>query len=232
MRKIGFIGAFDKTDMLIQLAKILTEAGKRTIIIDATTNQKAKYVVPVINPTRTYLTEFEGFDVAVGFQDFEGMKYYIGIEKQDELEYDIALIDIDNKEMFDNFGLKDAYLNYFVTSFDLFSLKRGLEIISGFDMQIFLKKILFSREMSREEDDYLNFISRNYPIEWDEEKIYFPLELGDQSAIIEGQRTSKVKFKNLSGQYKDGLLTVSEQILDDVNAGDIKRIIRNIEKGV
>ncbi|MBR6033184.1 MAG: hypothetical protein IKP28_00270 [Clostridia bacterium] len=232
MKKIGFIGAFDKTDMLIQLAKILTEAGKKTIVVDSTTTQKAKYVVPVINPTRTYLTEFEGFDVAVGFQDFEGMKYYIGIENDDELDYDIALIDVDDSEMFENFGLKEAYINYFVTSFDLFSLKRGLEVVSGFTSQMYLRKILFSREMSKEEDDYLNFISRNYPIEWEENKIYFPLEMGDQSAIIEGQRTSKVKFKNLSSQYKDGLLDVSAEILEDKSTGDIKRIIRSIEKGV
>lgn len=65
MKKIGFIGAYDKTDVLIQLAKILTTVGVKTVVIDSTTNQKAKYVVPVINPTRTYITEFENFDVAV-----------------------------------------------------------------------------------------------------------------------------------------------------------------------
>lgn len=65
MKKIGFIGAFDKTDLLIQVAKILTQAGRKTIVIDTTINQKAKYIVPVINPTKTYITEFEGFDVAV-----------------------------------------------------------------------------------------------------------------------------------------------------------------------
>ena len=65
MKKIGFIGAFDKTDVLIQVAKILTVVGIKTVVIDSKTNQKAKYVVPVINPTRTYITEVENFDVAV-----------------------------------------------------------------------------------------------------------------------------------------------------------------------
>ena len=65
MKRIGFIGSFDKTDVLIQVAKLLTIMGVKTIVIDSTINQKAKYVVPVINPTKTYITEFENFDVAV-----------------------------------------------------------------------------------------------------------------------------------------------------------------------
>ena len=44
MRKIGFVGAFDKTDLLLQIAKILTVMGIKTIVIDSTINQKAKYV--------------------------------------------------------------------------------------------------------------------------------------------------------------------------------------------
>ena len=51
MKKIGFIGAYDKTDMLLNIAKILTTMKKRVLIIDSTINQKAKYVVPAINPT-------------------------------------------------------------------------------------------------------------------------------------------------------------------------------------
>ena len=65
MEKVGFIGAFDKTDMIVQLAKIMTSIKKKVLVIDSTINQKAKYIIPVINPTTSYVTEFEGFDVAV-----------------------------------------------------------------------------------------------------------------------------------------------------------------------
>ncbi len=123
MRKIGFVGAFDKTDLLLQIAKILTVMGIKTIVIDSTINQKAKYVVPVINPTTTYITEFEGFDVAVGFKNFDEMEQYLGLEETEGLEYDVALIDTDSSNVFSTFGMQDAYINYFITSFDLFSLK-------------------------------------------------------------------------------------------------------------
>ena len=51
MKKIGFIGAYDKTDLIIYIAKILTVLNQKVLVIDATINQKARYVVPVINPT-------------------------------------------------------------------------------------------------------------------------------------------------------------------------------------
>ena len=83
MRKIGFIGAYDKTDMIINIAKILTVLKNRVIVIDSTINQKAKYVVPVINPTVTYITEFEEIDIAVGFRNVEEIKQYLGITKDE-----------------------------------------------------------------------------------------------------------------------------------------------------
>ena len=65
MIKIGFVGAYDKTDIILYIAKIISLIGKKVLVIDSTINQKAKYVVPVINPTKSYITEFEGMDIAV-----------------------------------------------------------------------------------------------------------------------------------------------------------------------
>lgn len=231
MRKIGFVGAFDKTDLLLQIAKILTVMGIKTIVIDSTINQKAKYVVPVINPTTTYITEFDGFDVAVGFKNFDEMEQYLGLEETEGLEYDVALIDTDSSNVFSTFGMQDAYINYFITSFDLFSLKKGLEILSGLREEIKMTKVLFSKYMTNEEDEYLNYLSNEYKIVWDDIKIYYPFEIGDQSAIIENQRVAKIKFRNLSSQYKESLLFMVEQIVDKVSLNELKKIMKNIEKG-
>ena len=53
MKKIGFIGVYDKTDMMLNLAKILTAMGKNVLVVDSTLNQKARYVVP--NNNNKYL---------------------------------------------------------------------------------------------------------------------------------------------------------------------------------
>lgn len=208
MEKIGFVGVYDKTDFIIYIAKILSVLGKRVLVIDSTLNQKAKYIVPVINPTKSYVTRYEEFDVAVGFHDFNGMAKYLGTPRISDL-YDIALIDIDSSDVFNNFEMKYATKNYFVTSFDLFSLKKGLEILGGLQEIIPMKKVLFSRDGNKEENDYLDFLSSNYKIVWDNEIIYFPIDNGDMSIIIENQRVSKIKFKYLSSEYIRGIYSIS-----------------------
>lgn len=231
MKKIGFIGAYDKTDLIIYIAKILTTLGKKMLVIDATTNQKARYIVPVINPTASYITEYEEIDIAVGFANLEEIRKYLGLSEGQELEYDIALIDTDNIEGFKNFGLKEAQKNYFVTSFDNYSLKKGLETLIGLDEVISLTKILFAKEVLKEEDDYLNFLSLGYKVIWNEYRIYFPIENGDLSVIYENQRVAKIKFKKLSVQYKDSLAYIAEEILGDTSESKVRRAIKIIERG-
>ena len=153
MKKIGFIGAYDKTDFILYIAKILVEMGKKVILVDATLTQKAKYIVPVIKPSKSYVTEFEGIDIAVGFENFNNIKEYLGMPKLVDLSYDIALIDLDTTEGTKNFEIETFEQNYFVTSFDMYSIKRGLESISGLQSPIHATKVLFSRKALKEEDD-------------------------------------------------------------------------------
>ena len=141
MEKVGFIGAFDKTDLILNLSKILTTMGKRVLMIDTTITQKAKYVVPVINPTASYITNFEDIDVAVGFKNLEEIKNYLDGTSED-FSYDIILIDIDNEKGIKEFEISKAEKKYFVTSFDLYSLKKGLEILSNLKEPMTLTKII------------------------------------------------------------------------------------------
>ena len=232
MKKITFIGSYDKTDFLLYVAKIMTVLGKKVLIVDTTITQKAKYVVPVIHPTTTYITEFEGIDVAVGFSDFEELREYLGYTNEGEFSYDYCLLDIDTYDGYCNFSASEAEKNYFVTSFDVYSLKKGIEVLAGIEEKITLTKILFSHDMLQEEDEYLEFLAMTCNIEWEKEKIYLPFERGDQSAIIANQRTSRINFRNISSQYKDGLTFLVEAILETegVAGGEIRKAVRNIER--
>ncbi len=231
MRKIGFIGAYDKTDLIINVAKILTTTKKKVLIVDATILQKSRYIVPVINPTKMYVTEYEDIDVAIGFSNFDDIKKYLGTPVEQELGYDIVFVDTDNIQGYRQFDLQDAEKRYFVTSFDLYSLKKGLETLTGLENMTSLTKVYFSKDMLKEDDDYLNYLSKEYKIIWEEEKIYFPIENGDLSVIYENQRLAKVGFRKLSIQYKDGLAYIAEQILGNGSDGEIRRAIKTIEKG-
>ena len=222
MKKIGFIGAYDKTDLILYVAKTIVELNKSVLVIDATTLQKARYIVPCIAPSKCYITEYEKIDVAVGFNNLDEVKKYLGVE---ELKYDFILIDIDDHNCFQYFEMLKANKNYFVTAFDSYSLKKGLEVIGKMDDKLLMKKIMFSQEMLEEEDDYLNFLSFYYSIRWEDDKIYFPYENGDNSAIIENQRTARIRFKNLSDAYKEGLYVIVKDIIPEERTSEIKKII-------
>ena len=232
MKKVGFIGAYDKIDLIMYIAKIITSLGKKVLIVDSTVNQKARYIVPVINPTLKYVTDFEEIDIAVGFTDEKDIKRYLGISEEQEMEYDIMFVDTDNVDGFKNYNLEEDQKNYFVTSFDNYSLKKGLEILSGLKEVVSLTKILFSHEIIKEDDDYLNFLSLGYKVVWNEYRIYFPMENGDLSVIYENQRLAKIKFKKLSVQYKDGLAYLTNEILGDVSETEVRKAIKIIERGV
>ena len=230
MKKIGFVGAYDKTDMLLNIAKILTTMQNKVLIVDSTINQKARYVVPAINPTISYITSFEDIDVAIGFKNIEEIKRYIGTSSND-LTYDIILVDCDTEERIEEFQLENAEKNYFVTSFDIYSLKRGIEILMSLRNGLNLTKILFAKEILKEDDDYLNFLALGCKINWDQERIYFPIENGDLIAIAENQRVQKIKFKKLSVQYKDSLGFIVQQILDLKSDSNIRKTIKILERG-
>ena len=225
MKKIGFIGAFEKTDLLVYVARILVELQKKVLIVDSTILGRARYIVPSISPSKYYVTEYEGIGVAVGFNRLEEVQEYLGVPS---LQYDIVLIDVDTHENFENFDLENSDKNYFVTGFDNYSLKKGLEAIGKMQNKILMTKVLFSRDMLKEEEDYLNFLSFYYSVKWAGDKIYFPYDNGDSTVIIENQRAAKINLKNLSTEYKDGLIELANQIVPEIRNGEIKRVIKNI----
>lgn len=228
MKKIGFIGAYDKTDLILYVAKVLTELGKKVLVIDTTINQKAKYVVPVINPTKTYITSFEEIDVAVGFEDTNDVKRYLGIQESENLDYDYIIIDTDNHDGFYKFNMQNSEKIYFVTSFDAYSLKKGIEVLNQINIPTHMTKIFYSKEMLKEEEEYFDYLSLGIKIVWNEEKIYFLLENGDQPAIMENQRIEKLKFKNLSTEYKENIIFIVNDIDKELGEKKIRNIIKNI----
>ena len=230
MKTVGFIGAYDKIDLILYIAKVMVAMKKKVLIIDATITQKAKYIIPAINPTRAYVTEFEGIDVAVGFYNYSDIKRYLSLSDMQRLDYDIVLIDVDNMKSVQELNIQEATKKYFVTGFDLYSLKRGLEIVREINDSMEFTKILFAKELLREDNDYLNFLSIGHGITWSKNKIFFPLNLADQAVIMENQRVAKLKFKKLSEEYKANILYIVEDILADATSNEVKRAYRNIER--
>ena len=233
MEKIGFIGAFDKTDLVMYVAKILVEAKKKVLLIDATVTQKAKYVVPTIEDKSAYVTSFADIDIAVGFENYSEIKQYLGMPESAVFTYDYIFIDVDSIEEMRNFNISETNKKYFVTGFDSYSLKRGLEILAGMGETLELKKVLFSKNLSYEEEEYFNYLALGTKVKWDEETIYFPFEQGDQGVIIENQMVQKIKFKKLTELYKESLLYIANELVEEKeDVMNLKKAFKQLEKGV
>lgn len=233
MKTIGFIGAYDKTDLIIYIARILTAMNKRVLVIDTTFLQKAKYIVPAISPAKTYITTYEDIDIAVGFYDYYSIKSYLGISEQANLNYDYIFIDIDSYECLESFNIQMADKNYFVTGLDVYTLRRGLEILSGLQERLDLTKVLFAKNLSYDEEEYFNFLSLGAKVNWSEETIYFPFEQGDAGVIIQNQMVQKIKFKKLTELYKGSLMYIASELLESQQEqNELRKVFKQLEKGV
>jgi len=225
VEKIGFIGGFEKTDLILCVAKILVETGKKVLVVDTTITQRARYIVPCITPSVYYVTEYEGIDVAIGFESLEKVSKYLGVA---ELAYDLVLLDIDSHEAFTAFKMCEAEKNFFVTAFDNYSLKKGLEAIGQIDKEVNMTKVLFSKEMLDEEDDYLNFLSFYFSVKWADEKIFFPYDQGANTVFIYNQRISQIRFRDFDQTYKDGFMMLANLIVPTLKGGDLKKAMKKL----
>ena len=230
MEKINFIGAYDKTDSIMYIAKILTEMKKKVIIVDATITQKTKYVIPTIDNRSEYIANYANIDFAIGFTNYNDIKTYLGMPQSAAFTYDYMLIDIDNSDLLNNFDVYSSKKNYFVTSFDLYALKKGVEVLKRLSLPVEIMKVYFSNLMSQSEDDYFNYIATGCRVKWNQDKIYFPLLNEDLDVIKENQRLSKIRFKGLSNEYKTSLMKWTQDICGDSNG--VKKACRQIERGV
>ena len=239
MKKIGFIGAFDKANFITYTSKILKLLGYKVLVVDTSSVQKIKYIIPSINPTRSYITNFEEVDFAVGFKSWEEIEMYLGIkfysnDENDEVTngkvsndvYDYVLLDIDSSEMLENFEIERTDKNYFVTSFDTFALKIGLGIFRNLTNVMNLTKIEFSYESSKEDEDYLNYLSMEDKIDWNNYILYFQILGEDNKVFEENQRLEKISFKRLSVNYKESLAYVVQDICKEENISKIKKTMK------
>lgn len=228
MMKVGFIGVYDKTDLILDISKILTKCGKKILFIDSTKEQKSKYRVPNILPTISYVTTFEDIDVAIGFEDMVQIAHYLGVDTENELEYDYIFIDIDNFNGARNFEITDFNKLYYVTSFDVYSLKKGIELLKEINFPLKMTRLFFTKEMLKEEDEYFDYLTMELKEEWTDNKLYFLIENGDLSVHMENQRLQCIKLKNLSNEYRENIVYLVKELCNGLDEKMLKKMIKEI----
>ena len=232
MKKVGFIGATDKTDLIVYIARTLELIGKNVLVVDTTIMQKTRYVVPSIRPTRAYSTDFDNVDYAIGFDSERDLTRYLGMkdgEKLDKTNYDYVLIDIDQEEMIDKFEIDETGKNFYVTSFDIYSLKRGIDLLNSLSSNLKLSKILMNYNMKKEDEEYLNYLTMDTRVTWNDFTIYVPLVDDNQKQIEDNQRVYKARIKRLIPEYQESIIYTVQNIVEDISTNKIKKIIKEKE---
>ena len=91
-----------------------------------------------------------------------------------------------------------------------------------------MTRLFFTKEMLKEEDEYFNYLTLELKEEWTDNKLYFLLENGDLPAIIENQRLSKLKLRNMSNTYRENIAFLVNDIDKDIGEKKIKSIIKEL----
>ncbi|MGE7828536.1 hypothetical protein [Paenibacillus sp. NPDC093718] len=209
MKKILFIGDYDKTDLMFYIAKLISQE-KKVLIADCTVTSRYEFAYPKVEMA-SLLQEYDHFDIAEGLSSHSDLD---AILKNDE--YDIVLIDAENEETLRNWPAADLY--YLVSSFENPVMQKNEKLIQSYFQEkpaselYPFSKIIFEVHGTHNET-YLNDLLDKHPIHWGDTLTYYPDER-DLTRKINNQFSSKVKLKGLSGPYKDVIKTVVSHILE------------------
>lgn len=241
MRSIGFVGKMDKTDLVQYVGKLLSALGKKTIFIDATSSQKTRYIIPVISGVENqsqYIVEHDGLDIAVGFNNILELKKYLISKGEDFNEYEYVLIDVESDEMCEEYDIKNANSMFFVSSFDKMHILKGIELLKYIcatkrredpDAVLDLTKAVYYSEINTADSMYIDSLTENLPINWINNTVILPYNGIDISVNIQNQYSSKINFKYLSQEMKNGIIDIVS-IISGEEKNRLKKTVKNIEK--
>lgn len=229
MKKIGFIGGADKTNLIIYIAKVLEDLNKKVIVADTTLMQKTKYVVPALDPTKSYITDYQNVDYAIGFESISDIGQYLGLKNINSTEtwpYDYMIIDIDSASAIENFEIEDGLDNYFVTTFDIYSLKRGMEILKKLPSTMTMSKILMNYNIKKDDEEYLLYLSADTKAIWNDFSLYIPILDENEQLMEENQRVYRPRLKKLIPEYQEGIIYIVQNIIKEQSVSRIRKMIK------
>lgn len=227
MEQIGFIGFYDKKDILLNIGKIFSYLGKKTLVVDATMMQRMRYIVPKVsaNNSITYVSEYQGTDVAVGFMNLGQIAQYLGTN---QLNYDFIIIDSDNIQTMYSFMIPNMKKIFYVTSYDKFEVEKSKELFANINRPMILTKVAISSNLNADESNFLVHTLENNYIKFDKDKeVLFEDSDKNRAVILQSQLVNEISFKKFTNTYKDSLEYITALISEgDIQQSEIRSIIR------
>ena len=162
-----------------------------------------------------------------GFENMPDLMNYLGISNSDV--YDYIIFDIDNPVYYESFGLNPNDIHCFLSTFDIYSVQKGIDVMKAMKEKTPILKALITRDPASEESEYIDFMTFNLNVKWNENIVYIPFDTEDLYEIYQNQRYSRVRFSGLSMDYIDGLSFLIESLIG-ASRGEIRKAIKMIER--
>ena len=233
MQVIGLLGYVDKYDFALNLAKTLNIMNKSVLVVDATLDRKLKFIVPALyNVGRSYVTQYNNIDFAVGFDSLHDVENYMTDQSINIGLYDFVLIDIDSPKGYEFFRNRGFDKRIFFIDTSVLSVAKNKEIVQAMkvytpqDEALTAIKVLYKAYMSRAALTYFEDQIQNYGIKWDEMEYEVPLEEQDKLVDIDSQFSGIIDIRKHSKMFVETIAALTAQLIGDVTAKEVKRQIK------
>jgi hypothetical protein len=228
-----FLGACEKSDILLYLSKILAAAEKKILLVDATLEQKYFLSYPVADQ-EDVLTELNGFDIVRGCKSFDELKKVFKKKSEDLDSYDFVIIDTNDPENVRSWG--EVSNHFLVTNFERYTIEKNVQLLESYITDRSIEPIKFDLIVHPYVDcmldtDYLKSTVSHLPISWyDEEPILFPLHEFDYEIRVNNQHDNRLRFKRLTRPSRRSLMRVG-MIIAGLNPTAVRRAFRRAGRG-
>lgn len=231
MQSIGMYGYVDKYDFVIATAKTLEIMGRSVLVIDATSDEKYKYIIPSIDKSQSYLTQYADIDFAIGFNSYEELMNYLNEKGIDIQRYSYVLLDVENYEGYRKFKNLEINKSYMFIDTNVVSVARNEELIRVMraenpEKELVFSKILYRAYMSRAANNYLEEKIGNYAVRWTDETYEISMDEQDVMVNIDSQYSGLIDIKKHTKTYILYLCEYISRMLGDVSAKEVLKEIK------
>ena len=235
MKKIAFLGATDKSHLLLALGKLLAAAGQRVLLVDSSMAQTVLGYLPRTDDRPgAFVTEFEGFDVAVGFLTYGQLDRHVNQTEGGWPHYDVLLLDTDHSEFMErHLPAFDHYV--WCGSFEKLTLQKNKDLMRRLGLDKASEQPLVGFKMwcpfveSTIPEAYFDSFYSGFHIRWEEPVFRIPLSDQDLSVMIGNQHQERVSVKGLSGTYAKNVQMLA-QVLFGLDGRTVKRAWKRMRR--
>ncbi|MBW4081303.1 hypothetical protein HYD27_07865 [Paenibacillus sp. S150] len=221
MKNVIFLGAPEKSHLLLSVGKLVASAGKRVLLVDSSITQSVQAYLPVSDERPgAFVTEFAGIDVAAGFITRGQLEHYFRETEGGWPDYDVLLLDTDHTQFVSGQDLADFTHRVWCSNFNKLTLQKNVELLQRLSLgesreqPLPFFKLLLPFVETTISPAYIDSLYAGNPIQWQEPPFQISLNEQDLSAILDNQHHTRIAVRHLSRTYVQTVWSLASTLFD------------------